>query len=127
MDVIEEIKEVVEKLDRIDEYFDKLNDKLSVVDKKQQDLLHYIEYNPINVLLSYKTLKGMKNIRNDRRRIKNDLVLKATYETYQQRLLKKENRQSLLMELYKKEKSFNKPAENFTSKNKEVEEFIKGV
>lgn len=125
MNVIEKITQVVEILNEIDEYFDKLADELSQVDKKQQDILHYIEYNPINMLLSYKTLVGMKQIRKNRRKIKNDIALKSVYETYNQRLLKKENRQSLLMELHKKEKALNKI--DSAIKTEEVEEFIKGV
>ena len=43
MNVVEEIKEIVAKLDKIDDYNNSLCDKLSVVDSKTQDLLHYIE------------------------------------------------------------------------------------
>ena len=127
MNVIEEITDVVTKLDEIDDYFDTLNNKLSDIDKKQQDILHYIEYNPIKMLLSYKTLKVLKQIRKERRKIKNDISLKGTYETYNQRLLKKENRQSILAELHKKEKGFDRVTEDIINKNNEVEEFIKGV
>lgn len=70
MNVVEEIKEIIAKLDKIDDYNNSLGDKLSVVDSKTQDLLHYIENNKINVLWCYRMLKEIKSLRQERRKIK---------------------------------------------------------
>ena len=45
MNVIEEINEIVEKLNKIDEYNSTLNEELSINDGKELDLLHFIENN----------------------------------------------------------------------------------
>ena len=40
MNIVEEIKEISDKLDEIDNYNSGLGQQLSIIDKKQQDILH---------------------------------------------------------------------------------------
>lgn len=98
MNVVEEIKEIVAKLDKIDDYNNSLCDKLSVVDSKTQDLLHYIENNKINVLWCYRMLKEIKSLRQERRKIKNDMELLSKYNEHKNKIISKDNRQFLLAE-----------------------------
>ena len=126
MDVINEITEVIEKLDKIDEYISGLSDALSKVDSKQQDLLHYLEDNKINMLWSYRYIKEMKNIRIDRRKIKNDMELASKYAEHRNKLLSKEHRQFLLTELHKREKFLNMPYKNRQYTEEEMQKVLKG-
>ena len=48
MDVMTKVEESIKLLDEIDAYNNTLVDKLSELDCKEQDLLHYIEDNKIN-------------------------------------------------------------------------------
>ena len=127
MNVIEEIKEVVDKLDKIDDYSNSLNDKLSVVDSKLQDLLHYIENNKINVLWCYRMIKEIKVLREERRKIKNDMELLSKYNEHKNKIISKDNRQFLLTEVYKKEKSLGKKYVNKQYTEGEIQKIIKGV
>ena len=57
----------------IDKKVNELNDKLSIADIKQQEVLHYIENNNLNASQSCRAIKILKNIRAERREIKNEL------------------------------------------------------
>ena len=57
----------------IDKKVSELNDKLSIADIKQQEVLHYVENNNLNASQSCKIIKTLKNIRSERRDIKNEL------------------------------------------------------
>lgn len=127
MNVTEEIKEVVERLDRLDEYNTSLTDNLSELDCKQQDLLHYIENNKINVLWCYRMLKEIKQIRQKRRKVKNDMELLSKYNEQKTKIISKDNRQFLLTEIYKKEKMLSKNYTNKQYTDEEMQKIIKGV
>lgn len=127
MNVIEEINDVVEKLDKIDEYNNSLTDNLSELDCKQQDLLHYIENNKINVLWCYRMIKEIKQIRQKRRKVKNDMELLSKYNEHKNKMISKENRQFLLAEVYKKEKMLSKNYTNKQYTDEEMQKIIKGV
>lgn len=127
MDIIEEIKEVIEKLDKIDEYNSSLTDNLSELDCKQQDLLHYIENNKINVLWCYRMIKEIKQIRQKRRKVKNDMELLYKYNEQKNKMISKENRQFLLTEIYKKEKTLSKNYTNKQYTEEDIQKILKGV
>lgn len=127
MNVIEEIKNIVDKLDKIDDYSDSLSDKLSVVDSKLQDLLHYIENNKINVLWCYRMIKEIKILREERRKIKNDMELLSKYSEQKNKIISKENRQFLMTEIYKKEKTLGKNYTNKQYTEEEMQKILKGV
>ena len=74
LDITKKIQNIVDELDNIEEYSDSLPDKLSEIDLKTQDLLHYIEYNKISILWAYKYIVELKKLRIERRRIKNDMT-----------------------------------------------------
>lgn len=63
MDIIEEITEIIEKLNIVDGYCNSLNNELNILDEKTQDLLHYIENNKISAFSCYRIIKELKEIR----------------------------------------------------------------
>ena len=79
IDVVKELHNIFDCLDKIDAYNDSLTTKLSEVDQKTQDLLHYIEYNKISILWAYKYIVELKKLRIERRKIKNDMTILAKY------------------------------------------------
>jgi hypothetical protein len=113
LDIVEEITEIIDGLNRIDNYIDSLKNKLSNIDLKQQEMLHYIESNKINILWCYKYVRELKRIRIERRKIKNDTIILNRYVEQKDKLINKENRQFLLSDLYKRKKKlddkFSKP------------------
>lgn len=127
MNLLVEIKEVVDKLDIIEDYINSLNDKLLIEEKKQQDLLHYIENNKIGAFQSYRLVKKIKEMRTNRRKIKNDMELASTFATNKNKMLSKTNRQFIMAELYKKEKSLGKKYTNRYYQENEIDNLLKGV
>lgn len=127
MDVIEEINEVVNRLNKIDEYSSTLADNLSELDCKQQDLLHYIENTKVSVLWVYRMIKELKNVRINRRKVKNDMELLSKFNEQKTKLLSKENRQFMLAEIYKKEKMLGKKYTNKKYTEEELQKILKGV
>ena len=47
MNVMDKLTEAIDILNEVDEYAATLNNRLSVLDSKEQDLLHYIENNDL--------------------------------------------------------------------------------
>lgn len=127
MNVIEEIKEVVDRLNKIDEYNSTLTDKLSSLDCKEQDLLHYIENNKISVLWCYRMLKEMKKNREERRKVKNDMEILSRYNEHKTKIISKENRQFILAELHKKEKTLGKKYTYKKYTEEELQKVLRGA
>ena len=129
MDIMAKAKEAIDILDQIDEYGHSLMPKLSELDCKQQDILHYIEYNKINMLTCYNIVKKIKDIRVERRKVKHDIELMDKWHSLKSRLSSNENtRKFILTELHKKENQL----EALTYKNRQYSEedirnILKGI
>lgn len=124
-DVIKEIHNVIESLNEIDNYYESLTSRLSEIDQKTQDLLHYIEYNKISILWAYKYLVELKKLRIERRKIKNDMAILGKYSEHKNKLLSVSNRVFLLTEIHKVEKQLETPYKNRQYKDGEIEEILK--
>lgn len=128
MNVKEKITQVVEILNEIDIYESGLAQLLSECDEREQDLLHFIENNKINVLWCYKYTKELKTIRERRRIIKNDMEIIRKFNEHKTKLVSTiENRKILLAEINKREKQLNCPYKNRRYTEEEIEKIIKGV
>ena len=119
MEVLKEIQGVIDKLNEIDNYSDSLSKELSILDTKQQDLLHYIEFNKIDIFWCYRMIKEIKSVREKRRKVKNDMEILSEYNKSKNKLVMETHRQFLLAELHKKEKKLNK---SYTKKQYTEEE-----
>lgn len=124
MEVLNKIHNVVSILNEVDEYDSTLNGRLSELDSKEQDLLHYIENNKISVLWCYKMVKEIKTIRQERRRVKNDMDLLSKFNELKSKLASKENRQFILPELHKKEKQLATVYKNRQYTEEDMEKII---
>lgn len=124
MEIIKTLQEVTNSLNEIEQYSEKLGDKLSEVDLRIQDLLHYIEYNKISVLWAYKYIVELKKLRIERRRIKNDMTIISKFNEHKTKLISSNNRQFMMTELYKTEKQLQAPYKNRQYKDGEIEEIL---
>lgn len=128
MDVLKTITEIVDKLNEIDNYDTGLSQLLSECDEKQQDLLHYIENNKINMLWCYKYVRELKNVREKRRNVKNDMERIMKFKEQKTKLASTiDNRQLMLAELNKREKQLNCPYKNRRYTEEELQKILKGV
>lgn len=124
MDIIIEIEEIVEKLDRLQEYIDGLPKALSFVDCKMCDLRHGIENNTMNTKSRYRILKEFKKLTQERRKIKNDMDLSRTLSTNFNKLLSNGNREFLVHELKKTNGKINQPYKNRVYTEEEMDYFL---
>ena len=128
MDIKREIAEVIDKLNKIDEYDIMLPQLLSEYDEREQDLLHYLEKNKINVLWCYKYVKELKLIREKRRNVKNDMERLNKFKEHKSKLVSiKENRQLILAELNKRENQLNCPYKNRRYSEEDLQKILRGV
>ena len=123
-DITKKFQEVTDILNDIDDYSTGLANKLSEVDQKIQDLLHYIEYNKINILWSYKYIVELKKLRLERRKIKNDMLIIDVYNKHKSKLPSYENRKFFMTEIYKMEKQLEAPYKNRQYKEGEIEKIL---
>ena len=126
MDIIENVRKATELLNEVEEYGATLFDKLSVLDSKEQDLLHYIENNRINVLWCFKMVREIKNIRLERRKVKNDMELIYKFNESKNKLASKENRPFIITELNKRAKLFDAPYKNRQYTDEELRNILGG-
>ncbi len=126
MDIIEELKLITNKLDELDNYTQTLGDKLSIEDKKTSDLLHHIENNKLSAFECYRLIKEMKNIRTNRRKIKNDIELAKAFDINKNKLILKENRIFLINELHKRDKQLKTRYVNRYYQEEDLKIMLKG-
>ena len=125
MDIIEEVKEITTKLNALDEYNKNLYHERDVYDEKTIDILHYIENNNLTTAERYRIVKELKNIRTERRKVKNDIELSRVYNDNKNKLSSENNRQFLLQELYNRKKTLGIKYKNRQYTEEELEEIIK--
>lgn len=75
----EDIKDIVSQFDKLYETMSAaesfLRFKLKGIEEKQQDLLHAVEFNSYNACEGFKKYKEIKLVREERRRIKDSLLI----------------------------------------------------
>ena len=96
MEIVKTLQEIVNELDSIDTYDEGIAGRLSEIDQKIQDLLHYIENNKISILWSYKYMVELKKLRVERRQIKNDMYLLSKFNEHKNKIISSGNRQFLM-------------------------------
>ena len=125
MEIVKTLQDIVNELDSIDTYDEGLAGRLSEIDQKIQDLLHYIETNKISILWSYKYMAELKKLRVERRQIKNDMYLLSKFNEHKNKIISSGNRQFLMREMYKAEKQLEIPYKNRQYKDGEIDEILK--
>ena len=127
MDVIEKLAEATKILNEVDSYQSTLADRLSELDTKQQDILHYIEDNKIGMLWCYRLVNELKRVRLERRKIKNDMELTRNYKEMDGRMITGiGNRDQLMVALRKKERSLQTTYKNRQYSDEEIQNILRG-
>lgn len=83
MSVEDILKLILKFFQETDKRLEELKNKLSVWDIKQQEILHYIENHNLNAAESCKLIKLLKNIRSERRIIKDEMdIIRSVKDTF---------------------------------------------
>lgn len=120
----QQVNEVVDILNKLDDYVEMLPAELSVADSAICDILHLIENNKLKTNQCYRVVQELHKHRINRRRIKNDMEIANTYKTHWQKLLNKDNREMLLNELNKKENHLKTEYNNRIYTDEEMQKIL---
>ena len=79
LELKEDISNLISNIRNIEEEYTKVLDKYaedaSVADKKQEDILHYLEFNNLNTVAAYRLVKELQEVRKERRKAKDNIDL----------------------------------------------------
>lgn len=126
MDIIERLEKISEELDELQDYLDSLTTRMSVADSKISDIQHFIENNPITAFEGYRLIKEFKEVLYERRKIKKDLEFNRIFNQQQAKILTKENRKFLIVELKKANKKMDSKYNNRIYSEDELNKIIAG-
>ena len=104
--ILDKIKETVEKLDEIDDYFEKIPELQSNIDSLISDYRHLVRDNILSESASIVLIKKLHEAEVLRKEINEHKDLANVYEKGKGKLLTKDNRQFLLSDLHKKVKEW---------------------
>lgn len=75
MSIEDVLKLILNLFQDMDKQLEELQKKQSKCDKEQQEVLHYIENNSLNAVQSCKVVRLLKDIRYERRKIKDEIAI----------------------------------------------------
>lgn len=91
MNLEEDVSLLISNLGNIEKEYNKVLDKYSEAfseqDRKQQDILHYLEFNNLNSVATYRLMKELKEVRLERRKAEdiinllNNLALRLKFNS----------------------------------------------
>ena len=126
INIIEELENCVQILNKIDNYASSLTEELSNYDKRTADLLHFVENNNLNASQSCRLIKELKQIRQERRKVKNDMELSKAYKDNINKLINADNRTMLMSKMYKTEKQLESEYQNRVYTQEDMDNILKG-
>lgn len=127
MTVLDKIKEAIELLEQNDEYYNELFELQSKTDKKIDYWLHYIELNNVPVTQSYKIIKEIKRLRQERRNYKNDFELIKVFKDNEQKMCNDSNRKILFNQVCKTDNKQQNAKYSYDAYTEEERDEILGI
>lgn len=124
MEIIEKVKEISELMNELQSYTNNLSANLQAADYRISDLLHLIEKDTLNTKACYRIVKELKKVRQERRKIKNDMEISKILNLNLNKLLGMENRQFLLAELNKTNNHLKTKYKNRIYTEEEIKKLI---
>lgn len=73
--MIDELNEITGKIEYFANYSESINGQLTEIDKKKNDLDHYIEFNKLNVVEGYYAYKMQRDVLIKRRQLKDERII----------------------------------------------------
>ena len=122
--IVERIKEAIEKLDEIDKLINSQSQELQNVDYKLSDLLHLIENNELSDEASINVVKEIHKLRIIRRSLQNEHEIESTYLNHKSKLTGNDTRQFLANEIFKTVKQLGKNYKNRVYSEEQINELI---
>lgn len=127
MSVIENIKQAIDMLEHNEQYYSELMELQSKTDKKIDYWLHYIELNNVPVTQSYKIIREIKRLRQERRKYKNDFELIKVFKDNEQKMCNASNRKILLSNICKTDNKQQNAVYSYDAYTEEERNEILGI
>lgn len=127
MSVIENIKQAIDMLEHNEQYYSELMELQSKTDKKIDYWLHYIELNNVPVTQSYKIIREIKRLRQERRKYKNDFELIKVFKDNEQKMCNVSNRKILLSNICKTDNKQQNAVYSYDAYTEEEKNEILGI
>ena len=125
MDIFKQFEKALAMLNTIENEEEKLYTKQSELDSKIQWWLHYLENNKLTTKQSYRITRELKQLRQERRIVKNNIDLLRSFHEAEDKLRGKDNRSMLLGQLRKlKNRQENWSYTNDCYTEKELEKIL---
>jgi hypothetical protein len=105
--MLEEMLGAIATLNKVENSKQKLEEEITQLDDKTQDLLHYLEYNEFNNYYLGKIANELQSIRRTRRTKKNELALVDYLTAHSLKLNNNANREFIIQSLKKTSKETN--------------------
>lgn len=102
-----------------------LRNKLSEMDNRTQDIMHYLENNRLKAYEHTKLSMELKRVRQERRKIKNDMAIINEYKKNCMQLQSQKGREALKNIIKRQEKANNGKYHNRVYKDNELDLIIK--
>lgn len=119
------IYETIDFLNEIDNMELDLRNKLSEMDNRTQDIMHYLENNKLKAYEHTKLSMELKRVRQERRKIKNDMAIINEYKKNCMQLQSQKGREALKNIIKRQEKVNNGKFRNRVYKDNELDLIIK--
>lgn len=123
-EVINNLKDIIQAFDNLAEIKNQHPDKMQKVEYEISDILHLIENSDIPSECCETIIGKLKELRQERRSLKNQYELMKTYETYKDRLLNDNSRIMFASEIGKAVNKLDSEYKNRVLTKEEIEELI---
>jgi len=106
-DLKQELIESINNLSIIEDKIVYFVSRLNELDLRIQEILHYYEYNNITTNGHQAISRELQRLQKERRNVKNLYEIFGIYQTNKNKLMESNNRQLLISDICKKEKSLD--------------------
>lgn len=123
--LVERIYKTIDFLDEVDSLENDLRAKISEMDLKEQDLLHYLERNKLKNYEYIRLAVELKKVREERRESKNNLAIIVEFKRNCMQLQSTKGRETLKNIIKRQDKRNNGIYHNRVYKQEELDLIIK--
>lgn len=119
------VQEVIKILDELEEFENNIPTNQANVDLTISDLYHLLENQKLKTSQCYRFVKKLKEVLDERRKLKERTELIRTFNMHQNKLNNSKNRQMLLSELGKREKQLKSEYKYRILSEEDINEIMK--
>ena len=128
MELIQKIMDMLNFLDEIDIINEESKEKQQLMDLKQQDLLHYIEFNKLKSYERTRLTNLLEEVRKERREAKDNIETLINFKSNILQMQTKAGREQLRNVLKRQKKKLeHRRYTNRAYKQEELDRLVKGI